>query len=239
MSCCMALNGQGHTGRHQGWKIRQAQGMEVVSRAIRNSSRPGQGRQDWGRGQDRQCSGLIRQETAWDRHRQGKAPQSTGQDRAGQGREGQGGAGKGRAAARAQTSRGLGPPINLSLLARVHEPLPCVCTPPDAHLAVWPQGCSRVCNGFVRHQVPEGALRPMLHILNQLLELPHCKNQSINQSIHQSIHQSIFINHSITMQTLGTPDARLAMQAEYKSRCMQYPKQDCHCCCSEQRIVCV
>ena len=37
----------------------------------------------------------------------------------------------------------------------------------------------------------------MLHILNQLLELPHCitGNQSINQSIHPSIHPSI--NQSI------------------------------------------
>ena len=170
----------------------------------------------------------ARQSSTEHRTRQGRARKG----RAGRGREGQG-------SSKGTNQQGTWPPINLSLLARVHEPLPHVCTPPDAHLAVWPQGCSRVCNGFIRHQVPEGALRPMLHILNQLLELSHYKNQSINQSIHQSIHQSIFINHSITMQTLGTPDARLAMQAEYKSCCMQYPKQDCHCCCSEQRIVCV
>jgi len=100
-----------------------------------------------------------------------------------------------------------------------------------------------MCNGLSRHQALEGAIRPMLHILNQLLELPHCItgkqsiNQSINPSINQSIDQSInhihqsiiFINHSITMQMLGTPDAKLALQAVYKSCCMQYPKQDCHC----------
>ncbi len=46
MSCCMALNGQGRTGRHQGWITRQAQGMEVMGTAGRTSSRPGQGRRD-------------------------------------------------------------------------------------------------------------------------------------------------------------------------------------------------
>ncbi len=135
--------------------------------------------------QDREGQGR----TGLGRAGQGRA----GRGRAGRGRAGPGRAGRGRAAARAQTSRVLGTPIDLGLLASVHEPLQCVFTPPDSHLAVWSQGRCCVCNGFIGHQALEGAIRPMLHILNQLLELPHCitGKQSINQSIHPSIHQSI------------------------------------------------
>ncbi len=128
-----------------------------------------------GLGQTRARQSSTRVSTGQGRAGQGGAGRGgAGQGRAGQGGAGQGRAGQGRAAARAQTSRVLGPPIDLGLLARVHEPLQCVRTPPDSHLAVWSQGCCCVSNGFVRQQALEGALGPIFHVLNQLLELPHC-----------------------------------------------------------------